>query len=59
MALAALDRCSDATINAEARSGHRLVRLAGLATGLTRDVIFKPARKPIAGLTGWRERWVC
>jgi len=63
-ALAAKPKCSEATIKAVAENEHWLVRLAGLATGLTKDVLRDGQQKDsnywvneLAGAAGVLEFW--
>ncbi|MBP7053732.1 MAG: hypothetical protein KBE65_22200 [Phycisphaerae bacterium] len=62
-ALAAKGKCSEATVHAVRGSDHWLIRLAGLATGLTRDLLTEPAKdsnywvNELAGAAGVLEFW--
>lgn len=62
-ALAAKGKCSEATVRAVRDSDHWLIRLAGLATGLTKDLFTEPGKDPnfwvneLAGAAGVLEFW--
>jgi hypothetical protein len=62
-ALAAKPKCSEATIKAVAENEHWLVRLAGLATGLTKDILGDGKKdsnywiNELAGAAGVLEFW--
>jgi hypothetical protein len=63
-ALAAKPKCEEAAIKAVAENEHWLVRLAGLATGLTKDIVSDSQRKDsnywvneLAGAAGVLEFW--
>jgi hypothetical protein len=63
-ALAAKPKCEEAAIKAVAENEHWLVRLAGLATGLTKDIVGDGQKKDsnywvneLAGAAGVLEFW--